>query len=46
MANDAQSLFRVVEALHAIKILIETSKKLTDEDLKILEQIIGYMKRG
>lgn len=37
------SLIRITEMLHAIKIFIEAANKLTDEDIRHLEQIANVM---
>lgn len=42
---DPQSICRIAEMLHAIKIFIETANRLTPEDIKGLEQVVAFMER-
>lgn len=40
---DADSLVRITEFIHALKIFISASKRLKDEDLRYLQQIAKVM---
>lgn len=40
------SFIRVAEMLHAIKIFIEAANKLTDEDIRGLEQVAEVMTKS
>jgi len=37
---NTDSTIRVTEFLYALRLVIETSKKLTDEDMAMLEKIV------
>lgn len=40
------SVIRITEMLHAIKIFIEAANKLTDEDIRGLEQVAEVMTKS
>lgn len=40
---NTDSTIRVTEFLYALRLVIETSKKLTDEDMAMLEKIVEKM---
>ena len=43
---DPDCFIRVTNMLQAIKIFIEVANKLTDRDIKYLEQVVDCMKGG
>lgn len=41
---NAENTIRVTEFLYALKLVIEASKKLTNDDMHMLEKIVERMK--
>lgn len=40
---DTKSTIRVTEFLYALRLVIQASEKLTDEDMEMLEKIVDKM---